>query len=62
VQSGRRGDRSADTLHGVRVASDTRVEVVAECDIGTLYPVHNGDGGRRLVEVFRRDMPSENPV
>jgi quercetin dioxygenase-like cupin family protein len=46
-----------DTLHGFRADSDTTLEVIAEYDIGTLFPVRDGHGGRRLVEVFRPDMP-----
>jgi len=32
-------------------------EVVAEYDIGTLFPVRQPDGSRRLVEVYRADLP-----
>jgi len=46
-----------DTLHGFRAHAHTTLEVIAEHDIGTLFPVRDGHGGRRLVEVFRPDMP-----
>jgi hypothetical protein len=41
-----------NTLHGFRVVSETVVEVVAEHDIGTFFPVRQADGTRRLVEVY----------
>jgi quercetin dioxygenase-like cupin family protein len=41
-----------NTLHGFRVVSETVMEVVAEHDIGTFYPVRQADGTRRLVEVY----------
>jgi quercetin dioxygenase-like cupin family protein len=41
-----------NTLHGFRVVEDTVMEVVAEHDIGTFYPVRQADGTRRLVEVY----------
>lgn len=44
-------------LHGFRVTAETVLEVVAEYDIGTLYPVRTGDGDTELVEVHRQDMP-----
>ena len=47
----------ADTPHGFRVRSETVLEVVAEYDIGTLYPVIGADGSVSLVEVHRHDMP-----
>ena len=46
-----------DTLHGYRAHVDTTLEVIAEYEIVTLFPVPDGRGGRRLVEVFRQDMP-----
>jgi quercetin dioxygenase-like cupin family protein len=46
-----------DTLHGFRTVTETRLEVIAEYDIGTVFPVLDAHGERRLVEVFRRDMP-----
>lgn len=48
-------------MHGFDVLSETVLEVVAEYDIGTLYPVQDETGGRRLVEVHRRDMPWGRP-
>jgi quercetin dioxygenase-like cupin family protein len=47
----------AETLHGFRALSDTTLEVIAEYDIGTVFPVRDEVGERRLVEVFRPDMP-----
>jgi quercetin dioxygenase-like cupin family protein len=44
-------------LHGFQVVQDTLMEVVAEYDIGTLFPVRQPDGTRRLVEVYRADLP-----
>jgi quercetin dioxygenase-like cupin family protein len=41
-----------NTLHGFRVIRDTVMEVVAEHDIGTFYPVRQADGSRRLVEIY----------
>jgi hypothetical protein len=46
-----------NVLHGFQVVQDTLVEVVAEYDIGTLFPVRQPDGSRRLVEVYRADLP-----
>ena len=46
-----------NVLHGFRVVKDTVMEVVAEYDIGTLFPVRQPDGSRRLVEVYRADLP-----
>lgn len=40
-----------DTLHGFRVVSDAVLEVVAEQDIGTFWPVRDADGGTRLVQI-----------
>jgi quercetin dioxygenase-like cupin family protein len=42
--------------HGFRAVRDTIVEVVAEYDIGTLYPVSE-DSGVVLIEVYRRELP-----
>ena len=46
-----------NVLHGFQVVQDTLMEVVAEYDIGTLFPVRQPDGSRRLVEVYRADLP-----
>jgi hypothetical protein len=46
-----------DVPHGFRVLEETVMEVVAEYDIGTLYPVTSADGVVELVEVYRRDLP-----
>jgi Cupin domain len=46
-----------NVLHGFQVVQDTVMEVVAEYDIGTLFPVRQPDGSRRLVEVYRADLP-----
>jgi quercetin dioxygenase-like cupin family protein len=46
-----------NVLHGFQVVQDTLMEVVAEYDIGTLFPVRRPDGSRRLVEVYRADLP-----
>ncbi len=46
-----------NVLHGFQVVQDTLMEVVAEYDIGTLFPVRQPDGTRRLVEVYRADLP-----
>jgi hypothetical protein len=48
-------------LHGFQVVRDAVVEVVAEHDMGTLFPVRQPDGTRRLVEVYRRDLPWSAP-
>lgn len=40
-----------DTLHGFRVITDTIMEVIAEQDIGTFWPVRQPDGTRRLVQI-----------
>jgi mannose-6-phosphate isomerase-like protein (cupin superfamily) len=50
-----------NVLHGFQVVQDTLVEVVAEYDIGTLFPVRQPDGSRRLVEVYRADLPWSAP-
>ncbi len=41
-----------NTLHGFIVVTETVMEVVAEQDIGTYYPIRQADGTRRLVEIF----------
>jgi quercetin dioxygenase-like cupin family protein len=43
--------------HGFRAVRETIVEVVAEYDIGTLFPVGTENGGVELVEVYRRELP-----
>jgi mannose-6-phosphate isomerase-like protein (cupin superfamily) len=48
-------------LHGFRVVRDALVEVVAEHDMGTFFPVRQDDGSRRLVEVYRTDLPWSAP-
>jgi hypothetical protein len=53
-----------NTLHGFQVVVDTEIEVVAEHDIGTFYPVRQADGTRRLVEVYTPlpwDAPPPRP-
>ena len=40
-----------DTLHGFRVLSDVVMEVVAEQDIGTYWPVLEPDSSTRLVQI-----------
>jgi hypothetical protein len=60
----REGDLAAipsQVLHGFRVVRDALVEVVAEHDMGTLFPVRQADGSRRLVEVYRTDLPWSAP-
>lgn len=47
--------------HGFRVVTETVLEVVAEYDIGTLYPVTSGRGDVELVEVHRADLPWGRP-
>lgn len=47
--------------HGFRVVTETVLEVVAEYDIGTLYPVTADSGEVELVEVHRADMPWGRP-
>lgn len=47
--------------HGFRVLTETLLEVVAEYDIGTLYPVRADGDIVDLVEVHRRDMPWGRP-
>ena len=51
----------ADTPHGFRVTAETVLEVVAEYDIGTIYPVVSRGGQVSFVEVHRRDMPWGRP-
>ncbi len=51
----------ADVPHGFRVMSETVLEVIAEYDIGTLYPVLDADAGVTLTEVHRQDMPWGRP-
>ena len=48
-------------LHGFQVVQDAVVEIVAEHDMGTLFPVRQPDGSRHLVEVYRRDLPWSAP-
>jgi hypothetical protein len=50
-----------NVLHGFQVLQYTLMEVVAEYDIGTLFPVRQPDGSRRLVEVYRADLPWSAP-
>ena len=50
-----------DTPHGFRAESETLLEVVAEYDIGTLFPVLDTGGKVSLAEVYRRDMPWGRP-
>jgi quercetin dioxygenase-like cupin family protein len=40
------------TLHGFRVLADTTLEVVAEQDIGTFWPVRDAGGVIRMVQIF----------
>jgi mannose-6-phosphate isomerase-like protein (cupin superfamily) len=40
-----------DTLHGFRVVADVIMEVIAEQDIGTFWPVRQADGTTRLVQI-----------
>jgi mannose-6-phosphate isomerase-like protein (cupin superfamily) len=46
-----------DTPHGFTTITETTMEVIAELDAGQIFPVPNGDGSTRLVEVYRSDMP-----
>ncbi len=48
-------------LHGFRVRTETVLEVVAEYEIGTFYPVATVEGGFEMVEVHRPDMPWGRP-
>jgi quercetin dioxygenase-like cupin family protein len=43
--------------HGFRVITETVLEVVAEYDIGTLFPVRTDHGATELIEVHRQDLP-----
>jgi hypothetical protein len=53
----RTGDLVAPGVpHGFRVLSETVLEVVAEYDIGTLYPVTDASGEVELVEAHRPDL------
>jgi quercetin dioxygenase-like cupin family protein len=47
--------------HGFRVVTETVLEVVAEYEIGTLYPVISDGGAVELVEAYRADMPWGRP-
>jgi mannose-6-phosphate isomerase-like protein (cupin superfamily) len=40
-----------DTLHGFRVLSDVVLEVIAEQNIGTYWPVLQSDGSTQLVQI-----------
>ena len=51
----------AGVLHGFHVQTETVLEVVAEYDIGTLYPVRSAFGEVELIEVHRPDMPWGRP-
>jgi quercetin dioxygenase-like cupin family protein len=44
-------------LHGFRAVTETIVEVIAEYDMGTLFPIRADNGGVELVEVYRRELP-----
>jgi hypothetical protein len=58
------GDEVIRVLEGellFRVVRDAVVEVIAEHDMGTLFPVRQPDGSRRLVEVYRSDLPWSAP-
>jgi quercetin dioxygenase-like cupin family protein len=46
-----------DVQHGFLALSDTTLEVIAEYDIGTLFPIRDEHGREQLVEVYRPDMP-----
>jgi quercetin dioxygenase-like cupin family protein len=52
---------AAGVPHGFRVVTETVLEVVAEYDIGTLYPVIAPGGQAELVEVHRPDLPWGRP-
>lgn len=41
-----------DTLHDFRVVTDVIMEVIAEQDIGTFWPVRRADGTTHLVQVY----------
>jgi quercetin dioxygenase-like cupin family protein len=51
----------AGIWHGFRVLEETVLDVVAEQQIGTVYPVQRPGGGVDLVEVYRPDMPWGRP-
>ncbi len=46
-----------DTTHGFTTLTDTTMEVVAELDAGQVFPVPAEDGGTRLTEVYRKNLP-----
>jgi mannose-6-phosphate isomerase-like protein (cupin superfamily) len=48
-------------LHGFQVIRDAVVEVIAEHDMGTLFPVRQPDGSHHLVEVYRPELPWSAP-
>ncbi|HEX9342883.1 MAG TPA: cupin domain-containing protein [Actinomycetota bacterium] len=50
-----------NTLHGLRAVDDALVEIFAERDMGTFFPVRQPDGSRRLVEIYRPDSPWNAP-
>ncbi len=63
-QTCREGDIAVippNTLHGLRAVDDTLVEIIAERDMGTFFPVRQADGSRRLVEIYRPDSPWNAP-
>jgi quercetin dioxygenase-like cupin family protein len=47
----------ADTLHGFRTRSAVTMEVVAEQNAGQIFPITDERGERRLIEIYRQDMP-----
>lgn len=51
----------AGVWHGFRVLEETVLEVVAEQQMGTVYPVRRRDGDVDLVEVYRKDLPWGRP-
>ncbi len=51
----------SDVPHGFRVVTETVLEVIAEYDIGTFYPVTIEGGDVELREVHRPDMPWGRP-
>jgi len=50
-----------NTLHGLRAVDDALVEIIAERDMGTFFPVRQPDGSRQLVEIYRPDSPWNAP-
>lgn len=48
---------AAETWHGIEVQTETVLAVLSERGMGNVYPVRDADGGRRQVEVYRRDVP-----